>query len=82
MKDFIARLFPPKVLQLQTSYLLRGVYKPRNINIREFICQINKMVESLEKFPPFGAGQHLPDDEILELVKLSLPRELQKELIV
>ena len=82
MKDFIACLFPPKVLQHQTRYLLRGLYKPRNINISEFIFQINKMVDYLKKFPPFGASQHLLDDDILELVKFSLPREWQKELII
>ena len=40
------------------------------------------MVEYLEKFPPFGARQRLPEDDILELVKLSLPKEWQKELTI
>ena len=40
------------------------------------------MVEYLENFPLFGAGQRLTDDKILELVVLSLPKEWQKELII
>ena len=40
------------------------------------------MAEYFEPPPPFGAGQCLPEDEILELVELSLPKECQKELII
>ena len=40
------------------------------------------MVEYLEKFLPFGAGQFLPEDEILELVEFSLPKEWQKEVTI
>ena len=40
------------------------------------------MVEYLEKFQPFGIVQGLPDNNFLELVELSLPREWQKELII
>ena len=68
MEDFIAHFFPSKVLKSQKRYLRRGLYKPCDRNIREFICRIDEMVEYLEKFLPFGTGQHLPDDEILMLV--------------
>ena len=40
------------------------------------------MVDYLEKFPPFGSGQRLPEYEILELVELYLLKEWQKELIM
>ena len=40
------------------------------------------MVEHLKKLPTFGAGKRLPENEILELVELSLPREWQKYLII
>ena len=40
------------------------------------------MVDYLEKFPPFGAGQCLPEDKILKLVEFSVPKEWQKELII
>ena len=42
------------------------------------MCWIDKMVEYLKKFPPFGAGQGLPEDDILEQVEFSLPKEWQK----
>ena len=62
--------FPPKVLQRQKKYLGRGMYKPRNANIRYFICPIDNMVKYLEKFPPFGLVQRLPEDDTLKLVEL------------
>ena len=60
MKDFICHFFPPKSLQHKKRYLRRGLYKPRDKNIQDFIFQINDMFEYLRKFPPFGAGQLLP----------------------
>ena len=71
MKDLISHSFPPKALQRHKRYLRRGLYKPRDIKIREFICCIDEMVKYLEEFPPFGAGQCLTEDYILELVELS-----------
>ena len=40
------------------------------------------MVDYLNNFLPFGAGQRLTVDEILDILQFSLPREWQKELIV
>ena len=40
------------------------------------------MVEYLEKFRPFGAGKRLLDDNVIELVEFSLPKEWQKQLII
>ena len=58
------------------------MYKPCDTKIRDFICRIDDMIKYLEKFPLFGAGQQLPEYEILNLVEFSLPKEWQKELIV
>ena len=57
---------------------MRDLYNPRGTKIRYFIYRIDDMVKYLEKFPPFGAGQHLPKDEILKLVELSLLKECKK----
>ena len=40
------------------------------------------MVEYLNNFPPFGTVKRLPEDDILELVEFSLPKEWKKELII
>ena len=82
MKYLISHFSLPKSLQRQKRYLRKGLYKPCNTNIRYFICQIDYMVGYLKKFPPFGAGQRLPEDEILELVYFSLPKKWQKYLII
>ena len=58
------------------------MYNPHDTKIRYFICRIDELVKYLDNFPPFGAGQHLPEEEILELVEFSLPKEWQKELII
>ena len=72
MKDLIYHFFPPKSLQLQKRYLSRDMYKPRYTKIRDFIWYIDEMVEYLEKFPPFGEGQRVPYDKILNMVEFSL----------
>ena len=82
MKDLIYHIFPTKAIQIQKRYLRRELYKPCGTNIRYFIYHICDMVEYLKKFPPFGAGQLLPEDDILELVEFSLPKECQKELTI
>ena len=48
MKDLINHFFPPKSLQRQNRYLHRGLYKPCDNKIRNFICGINNIVEYLE----------------------------------
>ena len=75
MKDLISHFYPHKARQSQKRYLRRGVLKTRDTKIRDFICHIDEMVEYLEKFPLFGAGQHLPEYDILELSEFSLPKE-------
>ena len=75
MKYLITRFFPLKALQRQKIYLQRGLYNPCNTKIRNFICRIDEMVEYLGKFSPYGVGQRLHDDEILNLVEISLPME-------
>ena len=52
MKYLIPNLFPPKDLWRQNRYLRRGLYKPRDTKIWDFICQIDNMIEYLEKFLP------------------------------
>ena len=40
------------------------------------------MVNYLKKLPPFGVGQRLPEDKILELVEFSLLKEWYRELTI
>ena len=82
MKDLISHFFSPKALQHHKRYLIRDIYKPCGTNIHDFICQIDKMVKYLEKFPPFGVGQRLPEYEIPKLVEFSIPEEWQKLIII
>ena len=44
MKDLVYHSFPPKVLQRQKRYLRRGLYKPCDTKILDFICHIYEMV--------------------------------------
>ena len=78
VKDIISHLFPPKAIQLQKKYLSRGLYKLHDTKIKDFVCKIDKIIEYLKKFPPFGALQCLPEYYILELVGCSLPKEWYK----
>ena len=65
MQDVFIHFFPSKVLQLQKRYLLRGLYNPHDTKISKFICRVDKIVEHLEKFPPFGMTQGFPEEVIL-----------------
>ena len=56
---------------------MRGLYKPRDTKILDFIRCTDEMVEYLEKFPPFRVVQRLLDDDILKLVEFSLPKKWQ-----
>ena len=78
MKDLSNQFFLPKELQHQERYICRGVYNPCDTKICKFICSIDEIVNYLKKFPPFGANQALPKDEILKLVEFSMPIEWQK----
>ena len=78
----MSHFFPHKSLQRQKRYLRRDLYNPHGTKIRDSICRIDKMVEYLDKFPPFCAGQRLPEYDILDLIELSLLKECQKELII
>ena len=75
MKDLISHFFLPKALQRQKRYLIRGIYKPCNTNIRDFICPIGDMVKYLAKLTSFGSGKGLPEDKIIKLVDFLLPKE-------
>ena len=43
-KELIFHFFSPKVLQRQKRYLRRGLYKPCDTKILDFICHIYEMV--------------------------------------
>ena len=61
IQDMISNLFTPKALQHQKICLHRGLYKPRKINICDFIFRINKIIGYLDHFPSFGENQGLPE---------------------
>ena len=66
----MTHFLPPKALQLQKSYLLRGLFKPRYSNICEFTCRLNNFFEFLKTFSPF----RISEEEIIELVCFDLLR--------
>ena len=78
IKYVITHFFPPKAIQRQKRYIQKGLYKPRETKICEFIFRIAEILEYLKKLPSFGISQGLSDDDILNLVSLSFPSERQK----
>ena len=80
MKDLIYHLFLPKVLQHQKRYLWRGVIQTSRHENRGF-RMMDWQDGRIENFPPFGYGQRLPYNNILDLVEFSLPNKWQKQLI-
>ena len=74
------QFLPPKSLWYQKRYLCQGLFNPRDSNIRDLICHLNNIVEYIEHLPPLSMDQGLPDDKIIELVRLSLRCEWKNHL--
>ena len=69
----INQFSPPKAIQDQKRYLHRGLCKPHDTKICKLICSIDDILNYLEKFPPFGTNQDLPEDDILKPTEFFLP---------
>ena len=81
-QGLVEHFFPPKALQREKRYLCRGLYKPKDCPVRDFVCRVNEILEYLSKFPPFANNQGLPEDEVIELIEFALPREWQRQMLV
>ena len=79
IKGIITHFFLPKALQCQKRYLIRGIYKPRDTKIRNFVCTIDKILKYLQKLPPLSLIRSYLN-MISPTQQFFLPRDNQKEL--
>ena len=78
----MTHFFPPKALQLQKSYLLRGLFKPRYSKIFNLIYHTNNIVYYLYHFLSFRISQGFHDNKLINIIKFTLPYKPHKQLLM
>jgi len=81
MRDLVLYVFPRKAFRIQKRYMRRQMRKPREMRIRDFVARVQEINNYLSQFPPFGAAQILPEDEVLDILETAVPVSWQKEFV-
>ena len=74
--DLTAHVLPSKAYVLQKRYMKKFIKKPRDMKIRALVSRVQELNNYLPKFPPPAPETEpgkLPDDELKEIVYISLP---------
>ena len=77
----LTNLLPRKILARVKRHMRRDMRKPMDMKIRSYyqnILRVNN--EELPNLPPYGAGQRLSQDELLDIVLFGTPRSWQNEM--
>ena len=81
LNDTLEALMPKKALARCKRHLRRYCRKPRGMRVREFVHLVQHMnLEEFTSLPPFDPNQHLPDDEILDVVLFGIPKNWEREM--
>jgi hypothetical protein len=75
-------VFPQRALAYQKRYMRRYMRKPRTMTTREFAARITELNGYLSKFPPFGQGQELAQEEINDILEFGVPNSWQKNMVL
>ena len=81
-RDLVRHIFPTKALAKQKRWMRRFLRKPAEMSIRDFMSRMTEINGYLKKFPPFGADQSLPQEEILDIAEFGTPNSWQKQMVV
>ena len=77
----IREVAPTNALARQKRYLRRKCRKPADMTIRKFYNYLHKInTEEMLWLPPCDTDQHLPDDEIVDILCAATPSRWNKEL--
>ena len=82
LNDLTTHVFLQRALQKQKRFMRRKMCKPQNWTIRQYTNRMTELNEYLSSFPPFGADQALPEEEILDLLEFGIPRAWQNQFII
>lgn len=82
LQKVTAHVFPQRALSYQKRYMRRYMRKPRNLTTREFSVRVSELNSYLKSFPPFGNGQELSEEEILDLMEFAVPNAWQKNMVL
>ena len=63
------QVFPQQALLKQKRAIRRYMQKPMDVTIRQHVARIVELVNLLPQFPPFGNGQTMDNNEIVEILE-------------
>ena len=77
-----AYVFLARALQVQRRFLQHHMRKQYDCTIREFNACLHKLNSYLPDFPPGGANQQLPPDDLSEILKFSMPNKWHSHMVM
>ena len=81
LQEVVTNHMPRKVLAKVKRNLRRDMRKPLDMGVRKYYQAISRINdEELPHLPPFGNGQFLGTDEILDILLFGTPRSWQAEM--
>ena len=81
LREVVTSLLPRKVLAKTKRNLRRDMRKPVDMTVRKYYQAVSRINdEELPHLPPFGHGQFLGADEILDILLFGTPRSWQTEM--
>ena len=81
LQEVVTNHMPRKVLAKVKRNLRRDMRKPLDMGVRKYYQAISRINdEELPHLPPFGNGQFLGTDEVLDILLFGTPRSWQTEM--
>ena len=77
----VVNLLPRKILAKVKRSMRRDMRKPPDMKVREYYHNLQRLnEEELPNLPPYGTGQNLTHDEMLDIVLFGTPRSWQNKM--
>jgi len=82
VQDLVSHMLPRCMLAIQYWYMCCYVQKAQDTTICNFMTWPVEINQLLNKFPPFGQNQALPDDKLLNIAKFAVPATWQQTMVL
>eukprot|EP00957_Ditylum_brightwellii_P194427 14807331-Ditylum_brightwellii.AAC.1 len=85
MEEFHKNMILLQAYKIQTRYMWRCLYKPSDMNVHQFVAQINKINDCITQFPPkdnSSPQEKLPNDEIMDILEAAMHKKGQSKFVM
>jgi hypothetical protein len=82
VEALLTKMFPNKALNKQKAYMHCHLRKPVEMKLRDYMERIQTLNNYLKEFPPFSAGQEIPDDALVDICYHGLPKSWKEFLLL